>query len=76
MWDLPRPGIELESPVLQADSLPMGHQGSLLILSPRTPPPTFFFLGILLFASQYPFASFFFSPSIKKKKSAHAHASM
>ena len=26
--DLPNPGIELESPALQADSLPLSHQGS------------------------------------------------
>ena len=28
--DLPNPGIEPESPALQADSLPLSHQGSLL----------------------------------------------
>ena len=27
--DLPNPGIELVSPALQADSLPLSHQGSL-----------------------------------------------
>ena len=26
--DLPGPGMKLESPVLQADSLPLSHQGS------------------------------------------------
>ena len=31
MWDLPRPGIELVSPELQADSQPLGHQGSLVL---------------------------------------------
>ena len=29
--DLPHPGIELVSPALQADSLPLGHQGSTLV---------------------------------------------
>ena len=28
LGDLPDPGIELESPALQADSLPLNHQGS------------------------------------------------
>ena len=28
MWNLPRPGIELVSPALAADSLPLSHQGS------------------------------------------------
>ena len=28
MWDPPRPGIEPASPVLEADSLPLSHQGS------------------------------------------------
>ena len=28
MWDLPGPGVEPMSPVLQANSLPLSHQGS------------------------------------------------
>ena len=28
MWDLPRAGLELVSPELQADSQPLDHQGS------------------------------------------------
>ena len=27
-WDLPNPGVEPESPALQADALPLSHQGS------------------------------------------------
>ena len=30
LWDLPGPGIEPASPTLQADSLPVSHQGSLV----------------------------------------------
>ena len=26
-WDFPNPGIEPETPALQADSLPLNHQG-------------------------------------------------
>ena len=29
--DLPDPGIEPASPALQEDSLPLGHQGSLIV---------------------------------------------
>ena len=31
-WDLPNPGIELQSPALQADSLPLTHQRSPITL--------------------------------------------
>ena len=33
MWDLPRPGLEPVSPALAADSQPLRHQGSPLIIS-------------------------------------------
>ena len=33
--DLPNPGIKLMSPALQADSLPLSHQGSLLLFHKR-----------------------------------------
>ena len=34
-WDLPNPGIELVPPALQADSLPLSHQGSPVLHIPR-----------------------------------------
>ena len=34
-WDLPNPGTELVPPALQADSLPLSHQGSPVLHIPR-----------------------------------------
>ena len=70
MWDPPRPGIELESPVLQADSLPMGHQGSLLFLSPLPfflPSPSLFLSWYTFLCLSVPFLNFCFSFNFQKK---------
>ena len=59
--DLPHPGMELVSPALQADSLPLSHQGSLQASSqfvnfPYPAPPTGLDRGMLKWLWNPPFS--------------------
>ena len=52
--DLPKPGVEPRSPALQADSLPLSHQGrpqQVLKLCSMSPPTLFFFSVVLAITS-------------------------